>query len=138
MSNRYQGIKSPYHSREGFTLLEVLIAITILSIGLLGLAGMSTTAIRFNYYNKNRTIADTLAQRKMEELKRMALSTALTNADNTTENDIDENGVGGNGIFTRNVTVVGGAGELTILTVTVIWTDNSAHTVTLTTRLRQS
>ena len=33
----------------GFTLLEVLVALIVLSIGLLGLSGLQTTGLRNNY-----------------------------------------------------------------------------------------
>jgi len=40
---------SSRHSESGFTLLEVLIAMLVLSIGLLGLAGLQATGIRNNH-----------------------------------------------------------------------------------------
>jgi type IV pilus assembly protein PilV len=37
------------HSEAGFTLLEVMVAVLVLSIGLLGLAGLQATGIRNNH-----------------------------------------------------------------------------------------
>lgn len=55
-------------SPPGFTLLEVLIAISILTIGLLGVASMQASAIRGNYFSDNTTTALCLAEDKMEDL----------------------------------------------------------------------
>lgn len=47
--------------QSGFTLLEVLIAILVLSIGLLGLAGLMASSIRNNHSAYQRTQATWLA-----------------------------------------------------------------------------
>ena len=46
---------------KGFTLLEVLIALLVLSIGLLGLAALQTTGLRSNQMASMRTPATQLA-----------------------------------------------------------------------------
>ena len=55
-------------NQSGFTLLEVLIAISILTVGLLGVAQMQIMGIRGNYFSGNTTAALTLAEEKMEDL----------------------------------------------------------------------
>ena len=37
-----------FSSSDGFTLIEVLVALIVVSIGLLGLAGLQATSVRFN------------------------------------------------------------------------------------------
>lgn len=61
-------MKAP-KSQNGFTLIEVLMAIIVLSIGFLALASMTITAIKGNAVASKQTIATTLAQEKIEEIK---------------------------------------------------------------------
>jgi type IV pilus assembly protein PilV len=66
-------------SEGGLTLIEVMIALTILAVGLLSLAAMQLEALRGGRGGQGDTFATTLAQDKMEELRR----TAWTSADLT-------------------------------------------------------
>ena len=50
-----------YKKQSAFTLLEVMIALVIFSIGLLGLAGLQSAGIRNNQISYSRTIAQQLA-----------------------------------------------------------------------------
>jgi prepilin-type N-terminal cleavage/methylation domain-containing protein len=54
---------------EGFTLIEVMVAIAILSLGILAVAVMQTSAMRTNYSGYRLTEATTLAQDRLEFLK---------------------------------------------------------------------
>lgn len=51
----------PYKSQQGFTLIEVLVAVLILSFGLLGLAGLQAASIRANHSAYLRSQATQLA-----------------------------------------------------------------------------
>lgn len=53
---------------EGFTLIEVMVAIAILSFGILAIATMQTSAMRANYRGYRLTEATTLAQDRIEYL----------------------------------------------------------------------
>jgi type IV pilus assembly protein PilV len=53
---------------EGFTLVEILITIGILTFGLLAVASMQISAIRGNDFSSNVTEATVLAQDKLELL----------------------------------------------------------------------
>ena len=54
---------------EGFTLVEIMAAIAILSFGILAVASMQTNAIRSNYRGYLLTEATTLAQDRLEYLR---------------------------------------------------------------------
>ena len=47
--------------QKGFTLLEVLVAVLVLAIGLLGLAGLQATSLRMNQSASTRSQATNLA-----------------------------------------------------------------------------
>lgn len=46
-----------YYLQQGFTLIEVLVSVIVLAVGLLGLAALQTTALRFNHDAQLRSIA---------------------------------------------------------------------------------
>jgi type IV pilus assembly protein PilV len=54
---------------KGFSLIEMLIALVILAISLLALAGLMATTTRNNSFGGHMTEAATFAQDKLEELK---------------------------------------------------------------------
>jgi type IV pilus modification protein PilV len=56
-------------NNKGFTLIEVLIAVVILTIGLLALVSVAVMVIKGNSLNKMRTTATTLANEQFETLK---------------------------------------------------------------------
>jgi prepilin-type N-terminal cleavage/methylation domain-containing protein len=63
--------KTRLKKSSGFTLLEVLIAMTILSIVLLGIATLQVTAIHTNFSNNTLTVAAGLADGVIESLVSM-------------------------------------------------------------------
>lgn len=56
-------------STAGFSLIEVLIAVLVLSVGLLGLAGMQATSLRFNHNAYMRSQATFLAHDMLERMR---------------------------------------------------------------------
>lgn len=61
--------RCPIFREEGFTLLELMIAVTVLMIVLLGSANMLITSIKFNVLSMEKTTAARLAKNKIDELK---------------------------------------------------------------------
>jgi len=117
----------------GFTLLEVLIAISILTVGLLGVAQMQIMGIKGNYFSGNTTAALTLAEEKMEDLLGKSYTDAeLTNGNHPDANNpIDETGQAG-GIYSRMWIVTDNTPitDTKEVTVSVSW-DNLSHQVSL-------
>lgn len=67
------------HQQRGATLIEVLIAIVVLSIGLLGLAGLQVTSVQSNHSAYQRSQASLLAN-DLADRMRANRTEALTNA----------------------------------------------------------
>ena len=62
----------PIIDRQGFSLVELLVALTVLAFGLLGVLGMQVFAIRSNAFASNMTVAQNLAVQKIEYFKNFA------------------------------------------------------------------
>lgn len=58
--------------RNGFTLIEVLVALLILSVGMLGIASMTTKSLQTDDYNFRVRTAQQLADSKVDELRSVA------------------------------------------------------------------
>lgn len=110
--------------QRGLGILEVLIAVAVLSIALLSLGGLHTLIIKSSSQAKSRGIATTLAQQKLDQLRAYGLSTdsafafrSICNADTMTANATNYNGtnfdnsipasVSGNMSFNRSWNVYG-------------------------------
>lgn len=120
---------------NGFTLIEVLIAIVILSVGLLGMAALTVGIINGNKFSNDLTTATTLAQDKMEDIRRLGYS--RTPATTTTDTE-DYSAITGYAAYKRvTVTTVDSpAVGMKAITVTTYW-DSDGHSVELKTILAQ-
>ena len=95
---------------RGFTLIEVLVAVVILSTGLSGMAALTGFMMNHNQQAGNVMTATTLAQDKMEELKNTCYPSVASSSDKDS-------------IFTRtwNVTSDSPATNMKTIAVTVSW-----------------
>jgi len=65
---------------QGFTLIEVMIALVVLAVGLLALGTMQIVSIRANAFSSEMTYSTMLAQRQLETLKNLSFSDAVLTA----------------------------------------------------------
>jgi Tfp pilus assembly protein PilV len=115
--------------------VEVLIALAILSIGLLALAGLQVVVIKGNTGSKNLTSAVILAEAKIEQLKRNGFANLVNSNFQDPNNPVNETGQAG-GIFTRSWVIDGylGSADMKQIIVTLTWTDSLGdHNISVTT-----
>lgn len=115
---------------SGFTLIEVLVALIILSFSLLALAGLMVTTTKNNSFGSHLTEAATFAQDKLEELR--ALRWDNINEGANTDQKVSSTGID----YTRNWNVVTN-GSLKTITITINWNDRTAHSIRVTSVLCQ-
>lgn len=119
----------PIKPREGFTLIEILVAIVLIATGVLGLSINTIGVIRGNYLSHNVTIATNLAQDKMEELIGQA------NPPTDSDGPLNSQGLTSSSGFDRSwvITAVPGKPGFSQIDVTVSWRDYIDHDVKLST-----
>ena len=106
-----------------FTLLEVLVAIVLLSIGLSGVAAFTGSIMNYNQQANNVMSAMTLAQGKLEELQNTSYSSVASSSDTDS-------------IFTRTWTVNSDSPAVNMKTIAVMvsWNwESKTHNVVLRT-----
>jgi prepilin-type N-terminal cleavage/methylation domain-containing protein len=70
-------------SRRGFTLVEMMVAVVILAVGLLGLASTAAVVIRQVGGGAHQSIAATVVQSRLEWLRSMPCSSIKDSSANT-------------------------------------------------------
>jgi prepilin-type N-terminal cleavage/methylation domain-containing protein len=64
-----KNLTQPLRNKKGMTILEVMVAMVILAFGVLGLAPMIVISMFGNTYSNQVTLADVIAQDRLEEIK---------------------------------------------------------------------
>lgn len=120
--------------RAGYTFNEVLVAIALIGIGILGFSVNTVGVIQGNYTSSNFTIAVNLAQAKMEQLKAQATLATMSSCPGSGDKGLTAAGAPG-GIYDRCWTIddspLGAA--LKRVDVTVSWRDYANRAVTVST-----
>lgn len=121
-----------YNDSSGFTLPEVLIAIVVLSIGLLGLSAMTIATMRSLSFSDNLTTATTLARKKIEQIKNASYS----DVDQGDYPDETYGTIAGYKQFERQVTIADATPLLNMKTITVqvFWRNTAGDTRDVTIR----
>jgi type IV pilus assembly protein PilV len=108
--------------QKGFTILEVLVAMIVLAIGLLGLAPMFVMSMRGNQFSREVSETAYLAQDRIEQLKNQSIISP-----------IPFNETAASGSYTRTVNVSDQTVDGTIppgvyrINVTLSWTDKQGR-----------
>jgi type IV pilus modification protein PilV len=114
-----------FKKSNGFSLIEVLIALVILAISLLALAGLMVQTTTSNSFGGHMTEASTFAQDKLEELRVSAWGDVASKFDTMVGST--------NIIYNRTWTVAAnGSGNLKTISISVSWFDKMNHTMAIT------
>lgn len=118
----------------GFTLIEVVIAMAIISIGMLGTSMLTMQVMKSNRASRQMATATILAQDRLEEIRSFGYAGAPDPGDAD-----EDSGYGGIADFPAYRRVVSAAGVgsppesgMKAVTVTVFW-ENNARSISLTT-----
>ena len=112
---------------DGFTLVELLVAVTLAAIGFLGLAATHASAIKATALGRSTSVATALASERIEALRRLEYEEITTESpDGVTV---------GTRTYSRRVDVTPSpVGDSKRLAVTVTWSDQfGAHQVMVVT-----
>jgi prepilin-type N-terminal cleavage/methylation domain-containing protein len=110
----------------GFTLIEVLVAITVVVVSMVALATMSITALRTVGRNGERTVAVSLAQSRIESLRNVPFDSL----ENGTTTDRRKGAFAG---YSVETTIEGGTPRVDLARITVAVRTPGGQTIRLAT-----
>ena len=132
-------LTSVYHTRRtqreaGFSFIDVLLSLVVLTFGVLALADLQVIAVSGNNSSRHLSLAVSVAEKKMEEIKTLSYTSIATEAATPVT-------VADGRTYTRTVTVVTDSpvANAKTVTVTVTWQDslNKTHMVPMATVISQ-
>lgn len=127
MKSRFT-IKERKNRKEGFTLLEVMITLGLLSFEILAVMAMFSASVKANSYAQNLTTASSLAQTGIESAKNTAYAD-LADATECFDRNLTSANCADAGVFNRQMTItrdvpIAGMTEVEIV---VSWVDMSGN-----------
>jgi prepilin-type N-terminal cleavage/methylation domain-containing protein len=125
--------RHPLHTQHGFSLIEMLIALVVLSIALLGMSRASVSMITVHTENERLARASALLQDRMETLKHSGYSGVATVSSTEAYGTISQYST-----YKRVTTVAVDtpAANMKTVTVTIYW-QNDRHTLSASTILAE-
>jgi len=125
--------RSMVSKKDGFSLIEVLIALTFLAIGLLAIASLQVTSVRGNFFSNNLMQATYVAQDRLEYLKNLPFDDPLLSLGDHPDDTKPISGINFNRAYR-----VGLNGNLKTVKYTVSWNDGANHSISFSTFKSQS
>jgi type IV pilus assembly protein PilV len=117
---------------KGFSLLEILVGLSILAVGLLAIAALQTTSVRGNFASHNLMQATYAAQDRLEFLKNVSYLDPVLSAGDHPENPVMIRGIRFNRFY-RIINVSDGDGDYLRIDYTVTWNDGVDHRTSFST-----
>jgi type IV pilus assembly protein PilV len=114
-------------AQRGFTIVEVLIAMGIMAIGMIGILALQKGAVTASGYSRRATEAAVLGEDKLEYLRTVPIATAVTGND-----DVDASGTAGAGApYHRVWTISAYAANVKKIVLVVSWSEaDGTHALT--------
>jgi len=103
-------------SKKGFTIVEVVIALAIFSIGVMGVYGLAAWLIQANDFSNRMTAATSIAQGRLEDIQNQSFPLMASGSETTADN------------YTVTWTVTSINATLKSILVVVTWTDIKGKT----------
>lgn len=113
--------------QNGFSLLEVLITLVILSVSLLALVALMVTSTRNNAFGGSITEAATFAQDKLEEFRAAQWDLLVP----TTSGPRTDQKQGPTGVSYIRSWNIAESGDIKSVTISVTWNDRINHSIRL-------
>ena len=122
--------RSMMFKKDGFSLIEVMVAVIFLAIGLLAIASLQVTSVRGNFFSNNLMQATYVAQDRLEYLKSLPIDDPLLS---TGDHQDVPTPINISGINFNRAYRVGLNGNLIVVKYTVSWNDGTDHSISFST-----